>query len=99
MGVVRKTGPLEILTIVHFVHYSGLMPTIKRFTTCRICIYPDDHMPPHFHVVSNDGRDALVELAGLFVHGGLSKRELREALQWAAGNIDLLNMKFKEYNP
>lgn len=91
--------PVWDLTIVHLVHYSGSMPTIKRFSACRICIYPADHNPPHFHVITSDGSDVLVELADLHVHGVLAKRDLREALAWAAENIDLLNATFREYNP
>lgn len=26
------------------------MPTIHRFANCKIAIYADGHMPPHFHI-------------------------------------------------
>jgi hypothetical protein len=26
------------------------MPTIRRFANCKISIYADDHLPPHFHI-------------------------------------------------
>jgi len=75
------------------------MPTIKRFANCRICINPDEHNPPHFHVVLNDGRECLVEITELTMFGNVPFREIRAAMEWAERNRELLFSKFKEYNP
>lgn len=76
------------------------MPTIVRFAKCNITMYADDHLPPHFHVRMNDGREALVEIANLAIlRGKISQRELIDALQWASSNIAVLNAKWKELNP
>ena len=38
-------------------------------------MYAADHLPPHFHVRMNDGREALVEIATLAVlRGSAAKR-------------------------
>jgi hypothetical protein len=64
---------------------SLLMPTIQRFSNCKVTINPMDHNPPHFHVLFNDGREAWVAIASLAVlHGAVSKRELADVLAWAA---------------
>ena len=75
------------------------MPTLQRFAQCVIKVNVRDHLPPHFHVVMNDGRDALVEIDTLAVTGNRIRRsELVEPLAWAARNKSLLRAKFKECN-
>ena len=48
----------------------------------------------------SDGREALVGIADLeILSHDVSKREIKDALNWAANNKDLLSAKFKEFNP
>ena len=76
------------------------MPTVQRLSSCTITLYAADHLPPHFHVRANDGREALVELSTLAVLAGrIPRRELAEAMTWAANNHELLQAKWKELNP
>jgi len=57
------------------------MPTLARLVQSTITMYAGDHLPPHFHVRMNDGREALVELATLQVlRGSLPARDLADAL-------------------
>jgi hypothetical protein len=30
------------------------MPTVRRFSRCRIEMYFGDHPPPHFHVITRN---------------------------------------------
>lgn len=63
-------------------------------------MYAADHNPPHFHVLANDGSEALVDLASLQVMGGsVRPAVLKEALAWASQNVALLATKWKELNP
>ena len=45
------------------------MLTIRRFANCKIAIYADDDMPPHFHIevlfvrLAAIGHDALAGVA------------------------------------
>jgi hypothetical protein len=76
------------------------MPTLARLPNASLTMYAADHLPPHFHVRMNDGREALVEIATLTVlAGSVAKRELAAALAWAAANQALLHAKWKELNP
>jgi hypothetical protein len=76
------------------------MPIIQRFLNCAIYINTRDHNPPHFHVRTNDGRDALVEIESFKIRSyDVRRRDISEALAWAADCRDLLLAKFKEYNP
>ncbi|SER36422.1 protein of unknown function [Azotobacter beijerinckii] len=76
------------------------MPTLKRLTNCSITLYAGDHLPPHFHVRLQDGREALVEIASLTVLSGrIARRELAEALTWAAEHRALLIATWEELNP
>lgn len=74
------------------------MPIIQRFASCVIRINLRDHLPPHFHVVMNDGREVLVRIDTLTIlRGNVPARELTEALTWAGQNRLLLMTKFEEY--
>ena len=74
------------------------MPTIHRLGAIRICIYMDDHNPPHFHALL--GRDALqVKIADTTVLAGrLPAAALRRLLDWAAENPDFLASEWARYN-
>ena len=75
------------------------MPTLQRFSDCRVLIYLGDHPPPHVHIVKNDGRDAIVEIETLRVIGKLASREIRETLQWIATQKAFLLNEWTRYNP
>ena len=76
------------------------MPTLVRLPNCKIAIYSGDHLPPHFHVILTDGRDALIVIENLeILSSRIAKRELESALQWAQLNQSLLTAKWKELNP
>ncbi|GHU27069.1 hypothetical protein AGMMS50256_05980 [Betaproteobacteria bacterium] len=60
-------------------------------------MYAADHLPPHFHILANDGRTTLVEISTLTVlAGSVGKKELEEALAWAALNQELLQAKWEK---
>ncbi|KQO63289.1 MULTISPECIES: DUF4160 domain-containing protein [unclassified Methylobacterium] len=51
-----------------------------------IRFYANDHLPPHFHILTPDD-EALVEIATLrLLAGALPGKIEREALAWAAEN-------------
>lgn len=63
-------------------------------------MYAMDHLPPHFHVRTRDGREALVNIETLAVlSGSIGGRELVEALEWARRNKATLTAKWQELNP
>ncbi len=71
--------------------YDQPMPTIHRLSNCVICLYTNDHLPPHSHLRFSDGRQALIainDLSPLAGFGGsrVSLREMSEALEWASQN-------------
>jgi hypothetical protein len=72
------------------------MPTIKDFGGFKITMYFEDHNPPHFHVVSPT-QAVVVEIATLTVFAGTIKApQLREALEWAEANKELLEQKWND---
>ena len=54
-----------------------------------------DHNPPHFHVLGRDGaaQVAIEDLAVIEISGRV---DLREALEWASENKNLLRAKWEE---
>jgi len=49
------------------------MPTIRRLAACKIAIYADNHMPPHFYIEGRGFR-AIVEIETLAVRAGNMRR-------------------------
>jgi hypothetical protein len=73
-----------------------LMPTIRRFTNCKISIYADDHLPSHFHIEGRGFR-AVVEIETMVVRAG-NVRKAPEALKWAQDNIAFLRNEWLRLN-
>jgi len=75
------------------------MPTVKRLSSSKVCMYAGDHLPPHFHILANDGGNALVEISSLAVLAGrVSRTALTEAAEWATGEKEFLQSKWNELN-
>ena len=76
------------------------MATLIRLPKSKLTMYAGDHNPPHFHVLANDGSEALIDLASLSViDGTVRPAVLKEALNWAGQNMALLATKWKELTP
>jgi hypothetical protein len=74
------------------------MPQIVRFNNCKICIYPDDHLPPHFHV-RGKGWEVQVSLDTFTVIVGKGcKADIDEAIQWAKGKQEQLYVMWRKLN-
>ena len=71
------------------------MPRLQRFSSTEIAMYFADHPPPHFHILGRDGA-AQVSIEALEVIAMKGRIDLREALEWAAGNRTFLLQKWSE---
>jgi hypothetical protein len=71
------------------------MPRLIRFSASEVAMYFGDHNPPHFHVLGRDGA-AQVRIDTLEIMNMTGRIDLREALDWAASNRDLLAAKWLE---
>ncbi|HMN39925.1 MAG TPA: DUF4160 domain-containing protein [Phycisphaerales bacterium] len=59
------------------------MPTISEFYGISICMYFEDHPPPHFHVFYAE-QEARVSIETLeILRGSLSKRAYQIVVEWA----------------
>ncbi len=64
-----------------------------------ISVYANDHLPPHFHIITPDA-DALVDIGSLeILRGKLSRRAEAEALEWAKANGSLIVEEWNRTNP
>lgn len=64
-----------------------------------IHVYANDHLPPHFHIITPDA-DALVDIETLeILRGKLSHRAETEALAWARSNGNLIVDEWNRTNP
>ena len=71
------------------------MPRVVRFNNTEIAMYFADHPPPHFHVLGRDGA-AQIEIETLDVIALSGRIDLRDALEWAAGNQEVLRQRWNE---
>lgn len=72
------------------------MPTVNRFSNCKITVYIGDHNPAHFHIVGVDF-DAMVEIETMLViRGDVTKA--REAMAWAADNREIIRAEWERCN-
>ena len=68
------------------------MPTVIRFGGLCVVIYPNDHRPPHVHVIGQ-GHEAVFELnclngpVSLRENYGFSRRELAQILSFLSENL------------
>lgn len=64
-----------------------------------IRVYANDHLPPHFHIITPDA-DALVEIASLeVIKGRLAAQAEKTALAWATENRALIASEWNRINP
>ncbi len=71
------------------------MPTICIFRGIKICLYWNDHMPPHFHALYG-GDEVIVSIEELEVlEGSLPPKQLKMLLGWAAFRQDELRDNWK----
>jgi hypothetical protein len=72
------------------------VPTIRRFAACKIAIYADDHLPPHFHIEGRGFR-AVIEIETMTVRAG-EARSAQEAIVWARANRETLRAEWVRLN-
>ena len=72
------------------------MPTIRRFAACKIAIYADDHLPPHFHIEGRGFR-AVVEIETMTIRAG-EVRRTQVAMGWARENGEILRAEWVRLN-
>ncbi len=75
------------------------MPTIKIIDGIKVNIYPNEHPPPHFHVIYGDN-EAMLRIADLEIEKGkLPYKQYKKVKKWATGYQNALNRIFKQFNP
>jgi hypothetical protein len=70
------------------------VPTIRRFAACKIAIYADDHVPPHFHIEGCGFRAVIETMA---VRAG-DVRKAADAMAWARRNVAMLRSVWLSIN-
>lgn len=71
------------------------MPEIVRLANCKICIYPGDHAPPHFHV-RGAGWHVSISLGSFAVLKGKGPQSsLNEAIKWAMVPSNMYRLSFE----
>ena len=72
---------------------------LHQFGKVIIRVYANDHLPPHFHVLSPDA-EALIEISSLrIMAGSLPAQVERQALTWARANESAIGAEWNRTNP
>lgn len=74
------------------------MGKLHQIGNAIVRLYPNDHLPPHFHIVSPDDQ-ALVEIETLKVLKGTLGNNGKAALKWASAHIDTIKAEWNRINP
>ncbi len=74
------------------------MGKLHQIGNTIIRVYANDHLPPHFHIVSPDNQ-ALVEIATLTVLAGTLGNNGKVAVKWASANIETIKAEWNRINP
>lgn len=65
------------------------MPTIVRLSNAKICIYADDHNPPHFNL-RGPNSNANVNIRTLeIMKGSASRLDMAEAREWVSREANM----------
>jgi hypothetical protein len=70
------------------------MPEVVRLKKCKICVYPGDHRPPHFHVRGQGWRVAI-DLVTFRVRGRGERAAIEEAISWAMNPSNSYQLAFE----
>ena len=77
------------------------MPTITTLDCgAKICIYADDHNPPHFNLFGPDNNANIYIETFEVYEGSYTRKALSEAKEWWSidANRQILRDRWKEYN-
>ncbi|MEH2471157.1 hypothetical protein V1281_007656 [Nitrobacteraceae bacterium AZCC 2161] len=74
------------------------MGKLHQIGNTIIRVYANEHLPPHFHIVSPDDQ-ALVEIETLTVLVGILGNNGKAALKWASANIEAIKTEWNRINP
>jgi hypothetical protein len=73
------------------------MGKLYQIGSAIVRVYANDHLPPHFHIVSPDDQ-ALVEIETLKILKGTLGTNGQAALRWASGNIATVKAEWNRVN-
>ena len=75
------------------------MPTVSRFDQGRFVVYPNDHNPPHVHVMLTDGSSCRIELlSGDFMDDPPRGRR-REIMKAYYENVEAIWSEWERLHP
>lgn len=74
------------------------MPTIFRLFGLRFMIFTADHLPPHCHVIGQDGeaKFSIKDGVVLIENKGLKRKDINLAMAILEENLDIVQAKWKE---
>lgn len=74
------------------------MPTFFIIEGVKICLFFDDHNPPHFHAFIGEYEAVVAILNNVILKGDLPKRKKQKILTWAESNKEDLMEIWIELN-
>ncbi|MCU0654075.1 MAG: DUF4160 domain-containing protein [Polyangiaceae bacterium] len=75
------------------------MPRLATFNGIVICIYADDHNPPHVHAYYSDDSALIIITSGEVLEGYIPSKQLRQVQAWLDENRADVQAKWDDLNP
>lgn len=96
--------PLEELLSGRFSIWSDgrlycIKGVVERIQDVKVVINPNDHPPPHFHVIGQDFNVSFEIETGDLMVGDIDPKHHRLIRKWHPGAIPLLRKSWQETRP
>jgi hypothetical protein len=75
------------------------MPRLATFNGIAICIYADDHNPPHIHIYHGDYSALVLIHSGAILEGYVPSKQHKQVQDWLDENRAYAQAKWDELNP
>lgn len=97
--MVLKKLMIYMVQNIPYIFLVKMMGRLVQIGNIVIRVYANDHLPPHFHIVTPDA-DALVGILDLdVIKGKLPAKALKIAMDWAAENRAVIVAEWNRTNP
>jgi Domain of unknown function (DUF4160) len=75
------------------------MGKVHTIGKTEIRVYPNDHLPPHFHIIHPDF-EALIEIETFATYRGALKGSAgKSAFEWAKANVQVIKAEWNRLHP
>jgi hypothetical protein len=95
--IVKSVYLRKRIKLVYFL--EGAPGMVGTEGSLKMVIYPNDHPPPHFHVLYDGYNSKFKISSGECIGGTLPERYQKKVNNWRKSNVHLLRAKWNAFRP